>query len=119
MILQQPLLIKEITVAILTMYKQIPNYNIDIERLKTETVLLLKNRDLFSDVFKTQLGLIMLTKRPQTKYLDAVGSLDWDYEKMGWRRKSSQRQSSRKILTKLCPIPKAHIHMIYFIHSSK
>ena len=62
------------------MYKQITNYKIDIERLKTETVLLFENKDLFSDTFKTQLGLTYANEKSKNKYLDAVGSLDWDYE---------------------------------------
>ena len=79
------------------MYKQIINYNIDIERLKTETVLLFENRDLFSDVFKTQLGLTYANEESKNKYLDAVGSLDWDYEKWdGEGNPLPQRQSSRK-----------------------
>lgn len=61
-------------------YKKLDfSIDIDIKRLKNETLTLFDNDKLFAYGFEDQIGLTYENDENQNKFTDAVGSLDWDY----------------------------------------
>lgn len=84
------------------MYKKI-DFNVNISRLQEEVLDLFSRKDIFDSYFPNQLGLTYENDDCINKFSDAIGSLDYDYDKWTDAQKDAGEPpplSTRKVTEK-------------------